>query len=238
MEKSLRDFLEKVDPKLVEYVQENIFPEYLKNDLGHGIFHIKEVIRRAFMLNENLDLKLDDNMIFAMASFHDLGKYINHEIHEQIAASKFMEDEKMKEFFSNDERNIIKEAILDHRSSFRDNPRSIYGKLISSADRNTSVKLVFIRSFFVGQERTPDMTIEEFLDFTFKRLTKRYSILEPERMFLEDNVYKKFLEEMRELLCNEELFKNKYCSINRIVSRTNKVREELGRTDLCVVDFN
>ena len=32
--------------------------------------------------------------------------------------------------------------------------------------------MVFIRSFFVGQVRTPEMTIEEFLDFTFKRLSK------------------------------------------------------------------
>ena len=78
-----------------------------------------------------------------------MGKYIDHKRHHLIAAEKFMEDEGMRQFFTDDERKVIKEAIEDHRSSKEDEPRSVYGKLISSADRNTTIEMVFIRSFIV-----------------------------------------------------------------------------------------
>ena len=88
--------------------------------------------------------------------------------------------------------------------------------------------MVFIRSFFVGQVRTPEMTIEEFLDFTFKRLSKRYGEERPENMFLEDETYRVFLQDMRNLLQDEVKFKNRYCEVNHIKSRNNKVADETG----------
>ena len=106
----------------------------------------------------------------------------------------------MKKFFTDEQRQIIKEAIEDHRSSLKEIPRSIYGKLISSADRNTRIEIVFIRSFFVGKWRTPNDTIEDFLEFTYKRLSKRYGEENPENMFLEDEIYRIFLKDMRNLL--------------------------------------
>jgi uncharacterized protein len=215
-----------INEKLKKYIEENIFPQYEKNDKAHGIVHIKEVIRRAFELNTTLNLGLNDNMIYAIAACHDLGKYIDHENHEKIAAEIFIKDENMKNFFNDEERKIIKEAIEDHRSSFINMPRNIYGKLISSADRNTRIEIVFIRSFFVGQARVPSMTVEEFLDYTFKRLSKRYGEDKPENMFLEDDIYRTFLKDMRKLLKNETEFKNKYCEVNCIKSRNNKLCEE------------
>lgn len=217
-----------IDKNLKYYIEENIFPQYEKNDKAHGIIHIKEVIRRAFELNKTLNLELNDNMIYTIAAYHDLGKYIDHENHEKIAADMFIKDENMKNFFDIEQRQVIKEAIEDHRSSFGDMPRSIYGKLISSADRNTRIEIVFIRSFFVGKSRTPDMSVEEFLDYTFKRLSVRYGQEKPENMFLEDDIYRVFLKDMRKLLKNEIEFKNKYCEINCIKSRDNKLSDELG----------
>ena len=155
-------YISSVNKELVEYVEKNIFPEYELNDKAHGIIHIKEVIRRGFVLNDKLKLNLNPDMIFAITASHDLGKYINHETHEKIAADKFIKNNDMKRFFSDEERVIIKEAIEDHRSSFEDTPRSVYCKLVSSADRNTRIEIVFIRSFFVGKARTPDMSVEEF----------------------------------------------------------------------------
>ena len=224
-------YTKRVDKSLKDYVENSVFPEYDKNDKAHGIIHIKEVIRRAFALNDTLKLGLDPNKIFAVTAFHDLGKYIDHEIHEKIAAQKFMSDPKMSEFFGEEDRKEIMEAIEDHRSSFEDVPRSMYGKLASSADRNTRIEIVFIRSFFVGQSRTPDMNVEDFLDFTFKRLSKRYGEENPENMFLEDNTYKTFLQDMRNLLQNETEFKKRYCLVNHISSRESKLLDEKGELD-------
>lgn len=216
-------YLKDVSPSLRQYVRENIFPQYENNDKAHGVIHIREVIRRAFALNETLKLNLDKNMIYAIAACHDLGKFINHEIHEKIAADIFINDENMKMFFSDEERMIIKEAIEDHRSSKEDTPRTDYGKLISSADRNTRIEIVFIRSFFVAKERQPESNIEDYLDYTFKRLSKRYGEENPENMFYEDEIYHVFLNDMRNLLKDEKAFKDLYCEINHLDDRSKTV---------------
>ena len=222
-----------VQKDLIDYINEYVFPEYAKNDGGHNIVHILEVIRRSFALNETFKLGLNPNMIYAIAAYHDLGKYIDHERHHLIAAEMFMNDNGMERFFTDHERRIIKEAIEDHRSSKEDEPRSVYGKLISSADRNTRIEIVFIRSFFVGRERMPDTVIEEYLDYTIQRLSKKYSVENPENMFFEDKTYLVFLEDMRNLLKKEDEFKERYCEVNNITNRDSKVIDNSG--NLCYI---
>ena len=217
-----------VNKELKDYIENNVFPGYEVNDKAHGIIHIKEVIRRSFALNDTFKLGLDKNMIYTIAACHDLGKHENHQIHEKIAANRFINDSNFEKYFSNEERQIIKEAIEDHRSSKEEMPRSTYGKLISSADRNTRIEIVFIRSFFVAKERMPETNIEEYLDYTIQRLSKKYSEENPENMFYEDEIYKTFLVDMRALLKKEDEFKNRYCAVNKIISRNNKVQDEEG----------
>ena len=224
-------YLKDVDPKLRHYVEENIFPLYEKNDQGHGIIHILEVIRRSFALNETFHLGLNPNMLFAIAAYHDVGKYIDHSIHEKIAAEKFIKDLVMKKFFTDEERIKMKEAIEDHRSSKEEEPRSVYGKLISSADRNTTIQIVFIRSFFVAKDRMPEMNIEEYLDYTINRLRKRYSEENPENMFFEDDIYRVFLKDMRNLVQQEGEFKNLYCQVNGITDRSKRVSDYSGKSE-------
>ena len=224
-------YTNEVDNKLQNYIENEIFPLYEKNDKGHGILHITEVIRRSFALNETFKLGLDKNMIFTIASCHDLGKYIDHEKHHLIAAVNFFSNDEFKKFFSDKERLIIKEAIEDHRSSKEDLPRSEYGKLISSADRNTTIEIVFIRSFYVALERMPNENIENYLDYTLNRLRKKYSEENPENMFYEDKIYIQFLKDMRALLSKPEEFKNKYCQINGIDDRSLTVKQMHEKRD-------
>ena len=224
----LEYYTKNVRQDLKDYIAEHIFPEYDKNDGGHNIAHILEVIRRSFALNDTFKLGLDDNMIYAIASCHDWGKYEDHSVHHLIAARNFLNDEGMDKFFTPEEKQIIKEAIEDHRSSKEDEPRSIYGKLISSADRNTRIEIVFIRSFFVAHERMPETNIEEYLDYTIERLSKNYDEENPENMFFEDETYKVFIQDMRNLLKRVDEFKNRYCEVNHISSREHKVKDEQG----------
>ena len=226
----LRYYTKMVDPRLKKYIRDNVFPDYKKNDGGHNLFHILEVIRRSFALNDTFKLGLNPNMIYAIAACHDRGKYINHETHHLIAAEMFYNDEGFKQMFNDEERKVIKEAIEDHRSSKEDEPRSTYGKLISSADRNTSIDIVFIRSFFVAKERQPETGIEEYLDYTINRLRKKYDEKNSENMFFEDQTYQVFIKDMRDLLNREEDFKERYCRVNHITSRQSTVGQEKGET--------
>lgn len=231
--KNYENVTKEVNPDLKKYVEERIFPEYSKNDQGHGILHILEVIRRSFVLNNELNLRLNPNMIYTVAASHDLGKYQEKETgekHAKIAGRRFATNEAFSRFFNEEDRKTIKEAIEDHSSSLEEMPRSEYGKLVSSADRNTTIEMVFIRSFFVGKRNMADKSVEEFLEFTLQRLRKRYGTENPENMFFADNAYETFLQDMRNLLDNGDEFKNRYCEVNHISSRENLLAQEPGET--------
>ena len=47
-------------------------------------------------------------------------------------------------------------------------------------------------------------------------------------MFFEDETYKVFIQDMRDLLKKSDEFKNRYCEVNHIKSRENKVADEQG----------
>lgn len=130
--------MKEINKQLQQYIEEEVFPVYENNDSGHDIKHIEYVIKRSFKFSnqfENIDL----NMVYVIATFHDLAHHIDKDNHEILSAKLFYENEMMKEFFTDEQRKIIKEAIEDHRASLEYVPRSNYGKIISSADRNVDI---------------------------------------------------------------------------------------------------
>ena len=119
----------KVNSELQKYIENNIFPEYDKNEKAHGIEHIKYVIKRSFELVDENDLDVDSNIVYTVAAYHDVGHHIDSKTHEIISADIMSKDENLRKFFTEDEIKIIKEAIEDHRASAKDDPRSIYGRI-------------------------------------------------------------------------------------------------------------
>ena len=68
----MKYYLKDVDLKLRDYVEKKFFPLWELNDKGHGPIHRTEVIRRIFALNETFQLNLNPNMLFVIASYHDV----------------------------------------------------------------------------------------------------------------------------------------------------------------------
>jgi len=97
--------------------------------------------------------------------------------------------------------------------------------LISSADGNIRIEIIFIRNFFVAHEIMPETNIEEYLYYTIKRLSKKYDEENPKNMFFEDQTYNVFSQNMRDLLKKKNEFKNRYCEVNHIISREHRVQE-------------
>ena len=125
-----------IDKNLKEYIEKEIFEIY-KNDKCNLINHINYVIRRSLDFALNI-IGVNINMVYVIAAFHDIGYHINKEKHEILSANIFYNDKKMRDFFNEKEIIIIKEAILDHRPKETE-PKSIYGKIIRTADRETSI---------------------------------------------------------------------------------------------------
>ena len=189
-----------INNELKKYIEENVFPEYNKNEKGHGIDHIHYVIDRSFELvkENNLDVNLD--MVYTIAAYHDIGHHIDSKTHEIISADIMSKDKELKKFFNDEELTIIKEAIEDHRASAKDEPRSIYGRIVSSADRNNDVESCLRRTYTYGKKLNPEATDEELFLRAYDVLVNKFGENGYAKFFFKDSKYESFLKEIRTLL--------------------------------------
>lgn len=105
-----------INKKLKKYIKKEILPKYILNDEGHNIKHINYVIKRSIKFSKTVS-NIDKNIVYTVASYHDLGYYKDPENHEKVAAEIFKNDNNIKTFFTEEEINLIIEAIEDHRAS-------------------------------------------------------------------------------------------------------------------------
>lgn len=196
---------EKLNKELVEYIENEIFPLYERNEVGHGIGHIKTVIKRSLNLAQNYDVGL--NMVYTIASYHDIGHYIDRKKHEIISAEMFMEDEKIKKWFTDAQRKVIKEAIEDHRASSNHEPRSIYGKIISTADRTiVDIDNTIKRAYSYGKRNYVGLSEEEQIERIYQHLLEKYGENGYVKIYLEDKEVDEALKKFRQALSDKEEF--------------------------------
>ena len=191
---------------LIKYTEENIFPEYSKNESGHGIDHIKYVIKRSFdIVSQNkFDVNLD--MVYIIAAYHDIGHHIDSKNHEKISAEIMSKDKELERFFNDEELRIIKEAIEDHRASSDHEPRSIYGRIVSSADRNNTVEDCLRRTYTYGLKLDPKSSDEELFERAYNVLLNKFGENGYAKFFFKDKEYEQFLKDIRKLLKDKEKY--------------------------------
>lgn len=195
----------KINEDLKKYIEENIFPVYSKNEPAHNIDHIKYVINRSFKFADTVpDINYD--MVYTIAAYHDIGHHIDSKRHEIISGEIMSKDENLKKFFSKEELNVIKEAIEDHRASSDHEPRSIYGKIVSTADRNNTVESCLRRSYTYGKKLEPNFTDEELFERAYKHLNMKFGENGYAKFFFKDEEYENFLKDIRELLSDKKKF--------------------------------
>lgn len=200
-----------INKELQKHIEEDVFPEYSKNESGHSIEHIKYVIDRSFELIEENNLDVNKDMVYVIASYHDIGHHIDAERHEIVSAEIMSKDEKLKDFFNEEELKTIKEAIEDHRASAKKDPRTIYGKIVSSADRNNTVDDCLLRTYTYGKRLNPEATDEELYIRAYDVLQRKFGENGYAKFYFKDSKYESFLNDIRNLLKD----KNNYIKTQR-----------------------
>ena len=206
-----------INENLKKYIEEVIFPQYELNDMGHNIDHIMYVIDRSLKFaSEVEDINLD--MVYTIASYHDIGHHIDAKNHEVVSAKILGEDQKLKEYFSKEEIDEMVCAVEDHRASLEYEPRSVYGKIVSSADRNTLIEVPLKRTYAYRIGHNPESSLEQIIEESRLHLKNKFGKegYATEKMYFEDNDYKLFLKEIAELVDNEEEFIKRYKDVNNI----------------------
>ncbi len=218
-----------ITESLKKYIEEEILPNYKQNDEGHNLSHIKYVIRRSLKFaNEVENINLD--MVYTIAAYHDICIHVSREEHEHLSAQYLMNDINLKKFFNDEQIKIMSEAVEDHRASSSNEPRSIYGKIVSSADRNTLLEQPFKRTFAYKLKKEYYLTLEDLIDRAYEVLMNKFGPngYAREKMYFDDSEYQNFLDELNIYLKDKELFINKFYEINKIDSETyelNRVRK-------------
>ena len=198
-----------INPKLKMYMEELINFHYSLNDKGHDTEHAEYVIKRSLEFAKSVE-GINYEMVYVIASYHDVAHHIDAKDHEVVSAKMLLQDEKLKEFFTKDQIKIMSEAVEDHRSSLETEPRTIYGKIVSSADRNTSVDVTLKRCYFYNRKHYPELSESEVIDECRKFLLEKYGIngYARDKMYFDDKQYKKYLENITELASDKERFDN------------------------------
>lgn len=161
----------KMDQECIDYVESEILPRYASFDKAHQNDHVDRVIQESLRLAQYYEVNPD--MVYVIAAYHDVGLVEGRERHHLVSGSLLQADQKLRNWFSEEEIQLMKEAVEDHRASNKHEPRSIYGKIVSEADRVIDAETTFRRTVQYGLSHYPEMIPEEhYLRFRDHLITK------------------------------------------------------------------
>lgn len=198
--------------ELKSYIEKEIIPRYLGFDKAHGPEHVNSVIDKSLELARIYGLDLD--MVYTAAAYHDTGLAEGREKHHLVSGKIIREDRMLRNWFSEEQIEIIAEAAEDHRASAGREPRSIYGRIIAEADRQIDPELTVRRTVQYGLSHYPEMSKEEHWQRMLDHLDAKYAEGGYLKLLIPESDNAKKLAELRLLLKDRtrlrEIFEKEY----------------------------
>lgn len=188
------------------YIETEILPKY-DGIGGHTSDHINRVIERSLRFaNQAPGVNID--MVYIIAAYHDLGRLIDNETHNIESGKMLRVDKFLNEHFSDDDVETMAQAVEDHRSSLDHEPRSIYGKIVSSADRNTQVEQCLSRSYDYAKHLHPEWTDDQLIETARFHLREKYSTdgYAAKKMYFDDPDFQAMLVKIEDITRDFDCF--------------------------------
>lgn len=171
-----------------EYIYNEIVPRYREFDPAHKEDHALTVIGQALELLDRMqpwlkehpeaavewDVPVDRQILLAAAACHDLGLVNGRDNHHMDSGKIIRADERLREWFSEEEIETIAQAAEDHRASGKAAPRSIYGMLVAEADRVIEGDTIIRRTIQFGFKHYPDLDREGHIERAVSHLREKY----------------------------------------------------------------
>lgn len=187
------------------------------------MWHIQDVVEKSLKLATNYPVNKD--MVYVIASFHDFGCYISRENHEEISAQLMEKDLFIQKHFSLEDIQIMKEAIEDHRGSLEYEPRSIYGKIISSADRFTTIEGLLRSTHSYTLEFFLDLSWDEMIEGSYQYIKKKYGKHGYAKSYIPNPDFEQFLIEVNHYLNDYKLFTKKLEEIDQFLRKEYSIKK-------------
>ncbi len=193
---------------LTDYIESEIIPRYSAFDKAHQTGHVRTVIEQSLELAAHYDV--DRNMVYAIAAYHDTGLAANRETHHIVSAKIIRADERLREWFTAEQIETIADAAEDHRASNRNEPRTIYGRIIAEADRIIDGDTIIRRTIQYGLSHYPELDIEGHFKRFLEHLREKYDDGGYLKLWIPESPNAERLAEFRKDLKDQENIRRKF----------------------------
>jgi len=197
-----------VNPNLIAYINQEILPRYDHFDAAHQRNHAEEVIERSMALAKHYDV--DENMVYTIAAYHDTGLCEGRDTHHLVSGRIIREDMKLRDWFDDEQIEVMAQAAEDHRASSGHEPRSIYGKIVAEADRLISPEKVIRRTIQFGLNHHPELDKEGQYQRFRQHLLEKYSDTGYLRLWIPESDNATRLEELRKIIRDESKMRHAF----------------------------
>ena len=186
---------------LQAYIESAILPRYKDFDPAHRTDHALQVIAESLKLAKHYDV--DERMVYTIAAYHDIGLCEGREQHHLVSGRMLRADERLHEWFTDEEIETMAQAVEDHRASLDHAPRSIYGRIVAEADRLIDPMTVLLRTVQYGLSHYPELDKEEHYQRYCEHLQEKYAEGGYLKLWIPESDNAARLAELRALIAEE-----------------------------------
>lgn len=202
MEKSMKK------ESLRNYIETKILPLYDKFDAAHQRNHADMVIEQSLQIAAGLDVDMD--MVYAIAAYHDIGLMEDRKTHHIVSGKILREDMCLRDWFCDEQIEVMAQACEDHRASSDHEPRSIYGKIVAEADRFIDSDTIIRRTVQYGLANYPELDKDGHWQRALDHLHEKYADGGYLRLWFDNSPNVARLNALREIITDEPLLRKKF----------------------------
>lgn len=185
-------------PSLKQYIEQEILPRYDHFDSAHRRDHAEQVMRESLRLAALHGAR--EELAYTIAAYHDTGLVAGRELHHIHSGEIIRADQRLREWFTEEEIALMAEAAEDHRASSDHAPRTIYGQIVAEADRTIEPLTILRRTVQYGLTHYPTLTREEHYNRFLGHLLEKYAEGGYLRLWIADPEKEQRLGELRALI--------------------------------------
>ena len=197
-----------MNPGLKRYIEREIIPRYEHFDRAHDVGHVRTVIARSLELAARYEV--DADMVYAIAAYHDTGLVNGREKHHLDAGRILAADHELRRWFSEEQVEVMRQAVEDHRASSKNAPRSIYGRIVAEADRVIDPATIIRRTVQYGLDHCPELDREGHFARCLEHLHNKYAEGGYLKLWIPESENARRLEALREVIRNPELIRKAF----------------------------
>lgn len=194
--------------EIQEYIEQEILPRYAEFDRAHSIDHAQTVIAESLALAAHYEV--DQRMLYVAAAYHDLGLCEGREFHHIVSGKIIRADERLRQWFSEEQIEIIACAAEDHRASSKHEPRSIYGRIVAEADRVIDPEVTLRRTVQYGLNNYPQLDDKGQYERFCAHLQEKYAEGGYLHLWIPESKNSDRLAELRRMIADKELLQQTF----------------------------